>query len=59
VTAESGRPLNRARAHRGPSPIGDIRSDWRRWSVAERVGAVAIGATWLGAFPLLMVVTAG
>jgi hypothetical protein len=59
VTAQSGRPPDRARTQRGPSPIGDIGSDWRRWSVAERVGAVAIGAAWLGAVPLLMLVNAG
>ena len=59
MTPQSGRTPNRARAHRGPCPIGDIKSDWRRWSVAERVGAVAIGAAWLGAFPVLMLVNAG
>jgi hypothetical protein len=53
VTAQSGRPPDRAR-----SPIGDTRSDRRLWSVAERVGAVAIGAAWLGAFPPLMLVDA-
>ena len=58
MTARSGRPPDRARAHRGQSPIGDTRSDWRLWSVAERVGAVAIGAAWLGTFLILMLVNA-
>ena len=55
----TARTPERKRAKRGPSPIRDMRSDWRRWSVAERVGAVAIGAAWLGAVPLLMLVNAG
>jgi hypothetical protein len=37
----------------------DIRSDWRRWSVPERVGAVAIGVAWLGSLSSLLVISAG
>jgi hypothetical protein len=58
MTVQSSRP-DRARSHPGTSPIRDIRSDWRRWSVVERVGAVTIGAAWFAALSLLLVVTAG
>jgi hypothetical protein len=37
----------------------DIRSDWRHWSPAERLGAVAIGAVWLGTVSPLLVISAG
>jgi hypothetical protein len=37
----------------------DIRSDWRRWSMPERVGAVLIGVAWLGTVSSLLVIGAG
>jgi hypothetical protein len=59
VSAQGGRPPDRARSHRGISEIHDIRSDWRRWGLVERIGAVTIGVGWIGAVSILLVVNAG
>jgi hypothetical protein len=51
-------PRNRPCAQRG-TPLRDIRSDWRRWSVAERLSAAAIMVSWLGTVSSLLIISAG
>jgi hypothetical protein len=59
VNAHIEEPPNGASARRGGLPMRDIKSDWRRWSIAERVGALMIGVAWLGTVSSLLVIGAG
>lgn len=52
-------PPNGASARRRSVPVRDARSDWRRWSGPERVGAVAIALAWLGTVSSVLAIGVG
>jgi hypothetical protein len=47
----------RVRSKIGSPALHDIKSDWKRWSPAERGAAIAIAAVWVFAMSSLIVVT--
>jgi hypothetical protein len=57
--AHASRARNSAAAPRGvlAMPIRDLKADWKRWSRAERISAVAIVAAVIFAYGLSLVET--
>jgi hypothetical protein len=46
VDVRGGAANRIARRAAGTTALGYLRRDWRRWSLAERVSAIALGGIW-------------